>query len=145
MSFEALPLDMPREEVESQLKEGLSKYGEIVQFELLKNPYMGHLTTAKAMAMIKPYENSRILSIPRCATILKNNGTLSGKFKVFPEQTPPICALCSVLGHREALCPTTIEGVQAAEQDTPKEPQNFRAQIALDSQLASLELIKHAV
>ncbi|KAJ9056605.1 hypothetical protein DSO57_1031290 [Entomophthora muscae] len=57
MSFEALPLDMPREEVEPQLREGLSKYGEILQFELLKNPYMGHLTTAKAMAMIKPFEN----------------------------------------------------------------------------------------
>ncbi|KAJ9074201.1 hypothetical protein DSO57_1008729 [Entomophthora muscae] len=50
--------------------------------------------------------------------------TLSNKFKVFCEQTLPICALCSALGHREALCPTIIAGVQAAEQDTPKEHQN---------------------
>ncbi|KAJ9076894.1 hypothetical protein DSO57_1021971 [Entomophthora muscae] len=54
----------------------------------------------------------------------QTDGTLSEKVKVFPEQTLPICALYSALGHREALCPTTIVGVQATEQDTPKEPYN---------------------
>lgn len=120
MSFEALPLDMIRGEVGTQLKDGLAKYGDIVQLELLKNPYMGHLTTPKAMAMIKPFADDSLSSIPCCAIIIKKDGTLSSNFKVFPEKTPPICALCSALGHREALCPTTIAGVQAAEQDAPQ-------------------------
>ncbi|KAJ9090629.1 hypothetical protein DSO57_1000479 [Entomophthora muscae] len=90
------------------------------------------------MAMIKPYENSRILSIPHCAAILKKDGTLSGKFKVFPEQTLLICTLCSALGNREALCPTTIAGVQAAEQDTPKEPQNTEPTVTQTNALVAL-------
>ena len=127
ISFEALPLDMSREEVESQLKNGLAKYDVIVQFELLKNPYMSHLSTAKAMAMISPLDAITTASIPRRATILKADGTTSSEFKVFPEQTPPICALCSALGHREALCPSTIEGVWAAEEANQQEPAGSEA------------------
>ncbi|KAJ9073428.1 hypothetical protein DSO57_1016664 [Entomophthora muscae] len=85
---------------------------------------MGHLTTPKAMSMIKPFANDSLAFIPCCATILKKDGTLSSEFKVFPERIPSICVLCSALGHREALCLITIEGVRATEQDTPKECQN---------------------
>lgn len=117
ISFDGLPMDMKREKVKKSLLEGLEKYGEIVQFELLKNPYMPHLTTSKAMAMIKPNKKTlaNLNCIPRRAYVRKDNGETSVEFRVFPKKTPPMCAKCNALGHREALCPTTVEGIQAAD------------------------------
>lgn len=124
ISFDTLPLDAPRARVEAELKTGLARYGRIEEFELLKNPYMEHLTTSKAIALITPHKGVDIVNIPRRAFIFKAEGEASGDFRVFPEQTPPICNLCSAIGHREGLCPSTIQGAQAASEEEGVENPN---------------------
>ncbi|KAJ9080006.1 hypothetical protein DSO57_1029611 [Entomophthora muscae] len=97
---------------------------------------MSHLTTALAMKMISPLDTTTNAYITKIATILKKDGFISSKFNVFPEQNPPICALCLVMGHIEALYPSNIEGVFASERSAQKvitEPE------AIDAQTNSLK------
>ncbi|KAJ9052442.1 hypothetical protein DSO57_1034085 [Entomophthora muscae] len=82
------------------------------------------------MAMINPKDATTSAAIPRRATILKADGTTSSEFKVFPKQTPPIYALFLVMGHRDTLCPSTIEKVRAAEEVTQQQLLALRLQVS---------------
>lgn len=118
LSFENLPSRFLRKEVEDALQEGLRTYGEVVQFVYQKHHLFPSAATSKAIALIKPSQviQKDISLIPRRAVL--KIGDECAEIKVFPESAPPICSLCTCIGHRQTACPSSVEGLIREEENT---------------------------
>lgn len=132
ITFEDLPTSEKKENIVQGIQEGLKEYGEIVQLEF-QTPYKTKLACRKAIALIRPSPevSEDMTLIPRRAFLQLSNPDGSGRasrtFKIYPERAPPICTVCSNLGHRAEACPTTVEGLDRASDDTMEDMEDDSA------------------
>ena len=117
ISFTKLPTTIPRQELIARLRNGLIKYGRIVEFEMEQDDLMPQCAMAKAIAIICPRDEIRQdkTLIPREAFFFmgaEKNSDASRVFNIKPEDSAPICAHCNALGHMQAACPKTVEGMR---------------------------------
>lgn len=127
--FEGLPTTVPRNELCGMLEAGCKEYGDLINFQMEKHTLSPHLTSTRAVALIRPSPAvaKDVTLIPRRAIVFPEDKTEARIFRVRADKSPPICTICSNIGHKVEHCPSNWNTVDTPTPEDMSDGENFNA------------------